>query len=144
MPSEYLSLPLQLERVMKQAELPKCSLLESVKQHLHLLLTTGFGEFPGDASFGCGIWDHDFDSVSSVHKLKETIRLSLLQAIQQKEPRLGHPRVELTLTQEELPQAAGARRVKKRIDVTIYGTLLLTNERFPPHKYTFFVGPLSY
>ncbi len=140
---EYYSLPLALERVMRQQEHPKSSLQQSVMHHLHLLLTTAFGEFPGDEHFGCGIWDHDFDNVTSAHKLKELIRQSLLKGIQEQEKRLGNVRVELTIVQEELAEGVSARRVKKRISITISGVLQLTNEQLV-FRDSFFVGPLSY
>lgn len=140
---EFLTLPLALDKVMRKEELTKCSLKQSIIQHLHLLLTTGFGEFPGDESFGCGIWEHDFDNVTSVHKLKEIIKQSLLLSIQINEKRLGNVRAEFTLVQEELNDSAGSRKVKKRVDITVTGTIHLTNERLQ-FKDTFFVGPLSY
>src|SRR5450432_101799 len=110
---EYYSLPLALEKVMHQQEHPRSSLQQSVMQHLHLLLTTSFREFPGDENFGCGIWDHDFDHVTSAHKLKELIRQSLLKSIKEQEKRLGSVRAELMIVQEELDEGVNARRVKK-------------------------------
>jgi phage baseplate assembly protein W len=139
---EYYSLPLLLENITRKQEHAKCSLQQSVMQHLHLLLTTAYGGFPGDDQFGCSIWDHDFDNVTSAHKLKEMIRQSLLQAIQEYEKRLGNVRAEVLLRQEELTAGSG-RIVKKRIDITITGLLKLTNEPFT-YRDSFFVGPLSY
>jgi phage baseplate assembly protein W len=144
MPLEYFTLPLQLNKVMQKQELPRCSLQQSVIQHLHLLLTTGFGEFPADETFGCGIWDNDFDNVTSAHKVKEIIRQSLLQSIQNKEKRLANVRVELTMVQDEILEGKiVGRRIKKRIDITVTGTLQLTNERIQ-FRDKFYVGPLSY
>lgn len=140
---EYFTLPLSLDDVMRKKKLKKCTPQQSVIQHLHLLLTTGFGEFPGDESFGCGIWDHEFDNVSSAHKIKEIIRQSLLQSIQRKEKRLGNVRVELTIIQEELPEIGRSKSIKKRIDITVTGVLQLTNERLQ-FRDSFFIGPLSY
>lgn len=140
---EYFTLPLALDDVMLKKKLKKCTPQQSVMQHLHLLLTTGFGEFAGDESFGCGIWDHDFDNVSSVHKVKEIIRQSLLQSIQKKEKRICNVRVELLIVQEELPASEGKKSMKKRIDITVTGILQLTNERLQ-FRDSFFVGPLSY
>ena len=140
---EYFTLPLALDDVMRKKKLKKCSPQQSVMQHLHLLLTTAYGEFPGDESFGCGIWDNDFDNVSSAHKVKEMIRQSLLQSIQAKEKRLGNIRVELTIIQEELSDSGGSRNIKKRIDITVTGILQLTNERLQ-FRDSFFVGPFSY
>ncbi len=140
---EFYSLPLTVEKIMRRQEHPRCSMQQSVIQHLHLLLTTAFGEFPGDESFGCGIWDHDFDNVTSAHKLREYIRQSLLQSVLQKEKRLANPKVEILLRQEEITDSPVSRHVKKKIDVTISGVLQLTNEKLA-FRDSFFVGPLSY
>lgn len=127
----------------KRQELLKCSLQQSVKQHLHLLFTTSFGEFQGDTDFGCGIWDHDFDNVTSAYKLKEMIRQSLVEAIHEHEKRLRQVRVELTLVQEELVASKTTVSVKKRIDITVTAVFQSTNEKFH-FLDSFFVGPLSY
>lgn len=140
MQQQYLSLPLDFGSVMRREEHPRISLRQSVIQHLHLLLTTAFGEFPGDEDFGCSIWDYDFDNITSTHKLKEIIRQSLLKSIQEKETRLSHIRVELMIIQEEQP---GLHSIKKRVSVTVTGILNQTNDPFS-FKDSFFVGPLSY
>jgi len=140
---EFYSLPMAVENIMHKQELTKCTLHQSVMQHLHLLLTTSFGEFPADEVFGCGVWDHDFDIVTSAHKLKEMIRLSLMASITDQEKRLGNVRVEIVMKQEEIPASQSGRRVKKKIDITIIGILKSTNERFA-YRDSFFVGPLSY
>jgi len=146
MQQEYYSLPFvfdfAFDKMMERQEHPKCSLQQSIMQHLHLLLTTAFGEFPGETGFGCSIWDNDFDNLTSPHKTKELIRQSLLQSIKEHEKRLGNVRVELIIRQEELPDGNGIR-VKKRIEITITGTIQLTNEKFG-YKDSFFIGPLSY
>lgn len=128
---------------MRQQEHHKVSLQQSVVQHLHLLLTTAFGEFSGDEDFGCGIWEHDFDNITSAHKLKEIMRQSLLKSIQEKEKRLNNVRVELFMVQDDASGANGSRAVKKRINITVGGVLVLTNERIS-FKDSFYVGPLSY
>lgn len=143
MPLEYYTLPLRLDAVLQKKEHPKCTLQKSVAQHLHLLFTTAFGEAAGDRDFGCAIWEHDFDNLTSGHKLKEMLRVSLLQSIAAHEKRLDNVRVELALRQEELQTGPGFRQAKKFIEVTVTGTLRLTNDRF---RYTdsFFISPLSY
>jgi phage baseplate assembly protein W len=139
----YYSLPLAVDKVMRLKEHPTCSLQQSVMQYLHLLMTTGFREFPGDEDFGCSIWEYDFDNVTSAHKLKELIRQSLLQGIERYEKRLGNVRVELYLRQEELAANQSGMMVKKRIDITVSAVLQLTNEPFV-YRDSFFIGPLSY
>lgn len=143
MQQEYFSLPLRLGRVMQQKEHPRVTLQQSVIQHLHLLLTTSFGEFAGDEAFGCGIWEHDFDNVTSAHKLKEIIRQSLLKSIQEKEKRLTNVKVDLYIVQEELPEMGGVSNVRKKMSITVTGTLILTNEKLH-FRDAFYVAPLSY
>jgi phage baseplate assembly protein W len=142
MQMEFYSLPLAVEKVMTRGEHPKCSMQQSVNQHLHLLLTTAFGEFPADERFGCGIWENDFDNVTSANKLREYIRETLLESVQLQERRLGNLRVEIFLRQEETASQS-MRNIKKKIDVTISGVLLLTNEKLS-FRDSFYVGPLSY
>jgi len=142
MPMEYMPLPLDFGKIMRQEEHPRCSLLDSVKHHLHLLVTTAFGEFPEDPGFGCGIWEFDFDNLTSAHKLREYIRESLLLSVQRHEGRVGSARVTIGLRQEQIPDQDSSR-VKKKIDVTVNGVLLLTNEPFT-YRDSFFVGPISY
>lgn len=140
---EYFSLPFALDRVMNQKEHPRITLQQSVIQHLHLLMTTSFGEFAGDEEFGCGIWDHDFDNVTSAHKLKEIIRQSLLKSIQEKEKRLSNIKVDLFIVQEELPEMGAIYNVRKKMSITVTGILILTNEKLH-FKDSFYVAPLSY
>lgn len=142
MQPNYYSLPLALDNLMHQHDHPTCSLKQSVIQNLHLLLTTAFGEYPADEGFGCSIWDNDFDNITSASKIKENIKQSIIQSVQEFEKRLGKVGVKLLIHQEELPEIKG-RRVKKRIEITITGILLLTNDKFS-HDYSFFAGPFSY
>ena len=128
---------------MRQEEHPRVSIQQSVIHPLDMLLTTAFGEVSGDEDFGCGIWDHDFDNVTSAHKLKEIIRQSLLKSIQEKEKRLTGVRVDLLIIQEDVPETSGMHSVKKKINITITGVLQLTNERLN-FRDSFYVGPLSY
>jgi phage baseplate assembly protein W len=142
MQQDYYSLPLVLDKLMQQQEHPKCTLEQSVGQSLHLLLTTAFGEFPADEQFGCGIWDNDFDNITNSARIKEIMRQSILESVQRYEKRLGKVRVELLLFQEEIAAYRG-RMLKKRIEITVTGNLLLTNDKYV-YKDSFFMGPLSY
>ncbi|MBX2924955.1 MAG: GPW/gp25 family protein [Chitinophagaceae bacterium] len=139
---EYFSLPLALGQIMQQKEHPRVTLAQSIKQHLRMLITTSFGEFSADENFGSAIWDYDFDNGTSVHKVKEAIRQSLLQSISQNEKRLVNTKVDLNIFQEEVRFGKG-QNLKKRINVFIAGTILLTNEPFT-FRDSFFAGPLSY
>ena len=139
----FYSLPFDFDALMNQREHSKCSLAQSVEQHLHLILTTAYGELPGEEDFGCSIWEHDFDNTTSGHKLKELIKQSLLKSVKQYEHRLNSVRIELLVREEELTDNMKGRSVKKRIDITITGILHSTNENFI-YSDSFYTGPLSY
>jgi phage baseplate assembly protein W len=138
----YYTLPLTLDKLMRQHEHTRCTLKQSVIQNLHLLLTTAFGEYPVVEGYGCSIWDNDFDNITIASKIKENIKQSIIQSVQEHEKRLGKVSVKLLIHQEEVPELKG-RRIKKRIEISITGILLLTNEPFS-HDYSFFAGPYSY
>jgi len=108
-----------------------------------LLYTTSLAELPGDPDFGCGIWEHDFDNVTSGYKLKEVFRQSLCDTIDKYEKRLRQVRVEIGFHQQEISSSGQAVGVKKRIDIIVTAMFVLTNEKFN-YRYSFFVGPLSY
>jgi len=132
-----------MEALMQKREHARCSLQQSIAQHLHLIITTAFGELPADQNFGCSIWEYDFDNITSEHKLKELIKQSLFTSIQEYENRLNNVRIELQVRQEELSDNIKGKRVKKRFDITVRAVLSATNENFI-YSDIFFTGPLSY
>jgi phage baseplate assembly protein W len=139
----FYSLPFNPGDLLSKEEYPKCSLQQSVAQHLHLLLTTAYGEFACKEDFGCCIWEYDFDHATKAFTLKETIKQSVSQAIKKEEQRLSNVFVDLQMYQEELPLGGKSRVAKKRMDITISGLLQMTNETFT-YKTRFYIGPLSY
>jgi phage baseplate assembly protein W len=142
MKQQFYSLPLSMASLMNKKEHPTCTLLQSVAQHLHLIITTAFGEFLSDEDFGCSLWEHDFDNITSVHKIKEWILQSLVSSISRYEKRLSQLRVDLTINQEVL-HTRNEYQAKKKFLVIISGTLQPTNERFN-YQDSFYTGPLSY
>lgn len=140
---DYYTLPLELGKIIKKQELQKCALKQSVAHHLHLILTTSFGELLCDPGFGNGLWEEDFDNVTYRGKQKESILQSLVRAVNNYEKRLEKIRVQLTVTQEEVSAVTTEARVKKRLDITITGALKATNE-FITYRDSFFISPLAY
>jgi phage baseplate assembly protein W len=143
MKQQFYLLPLTFAGIMQKKEHATCTLQQSVAQHLHLIITTAYGELPADENFGCSIWEHDFDNITSVHKIKEFIKQSLLTSIEQYEKRLYNVRIDLVIKQEEVTSHINGCRIKKKITITITGWLQSTNEKFV-YEDSFFTGPLSY
>ena len=139
----YYSLPLRLDKVLKGDLHDKCSLKESIAQHIHLIITTSFGEMQHDESFGCSIWDCDFDNLTSANKIKENIKISIQHAVNKYEHRLEQIKVEVYIKEQELQTKINGRQVKKRIDVQLTGINKVTSEAFFYQDH-FFTGPLSY
>lgn len=140
---KYYTLPLDPESLMQKKEHPGCNLKQSVSHHLHLLVTTAFGEMQSDADFGNSIWEHDFDNLTNRAKQQEWMKDSLAQAIKKHERRLDNIKVEVQVKQEEVDSLTTERRVKKRLDIFITGRLTATSEDIT-FRDSFFVSPLSY
>jgi phage baseplate assembly protein W len=139
----YYTLPLTLDKILQKQEHEQCSLRESVQQHIHLILTTAFGELTNDEGFGCWIWENDFDNLTSNNKIREYIKQSLLLSVKKYEPRIINARVEILIKQQELIAKINGRHVKKMLNVTVSGNLSATKEVIIYHD-RFFTGPLSY
>ena len=143
MSMKYYSLPLDPECLMQKREHPGCSLKQSVASHLHLIVTTAFGEMQGEREFGNAIWEHDFDNLTTRAKQQELMKESLIKAVRNHEKRLDSVKVEVAVKQEEVAAMAAPSRIKKRLDIHITGRLTATSENIV-FRDSFFVSPLSY
>src|SRR4051812_19271337 len=101
MADTYYSLPLDLASVVERQALPRCSLQESIAQHLYLMLTTHFGESRYEPAFGCQVWEQDFEALTTM-RWKDTVQQSIEQAIRTYEPRLVRARAQVAVMDFEL------------------------------------------
>lgn len=138
---EYYRLPLQPGKICLKKEHPKCSPADSVAQMIHLIATTSFGECKHEPTFGCEIWEEDFENIANSQFYRDKLRCSIEAAIEKHEPRLGNVRAEIHL--EQIDYMMLSKRVKSRIRLKLTGTLAKTNEPFT-YSDQFFIGPLSY
>ena len=139
--SEYYYFPLKPADLIQKKEHPRIPLRESVSREIHLITITHFGEFKPDESFGCEIWEFDFENMTNSQLFKEQIKKSLKQTIEKHEPRLSQVRVDIQIQQIEFRVVN--RRTKSRITLKVDGVLTKTNEPFT-YSENFFIGPLSY
>lgn len=65
MKQKYYKLPVRLEKLFEgdTRQLERCSELESIDQHIELLLTTYPGEHRFDPKYGCRIWELDLSAL---------------------------------------------------------------------------------
>jgi phage baseplate assembly protein W len=139
--TDYYKLPFKPGRLMSRSEHPKCSLPESVAALIHLIVLTNFGDYSHDPTFGCEIWEHDFENISNSQIYREKLRSSIQETIEKHEPRLSN--VKVTVQIDQIDYRVTQRRIKSRIRLRIDATLAMTNEAFS-YSDQFFIGPLSY
>ena len=140
---KYFQLPLKPDRLIKNMSHEKCNLNVSISSHIHLINTTYFGECSFDESYGCSIWDIDFDNLSNVNKIKENISKSLLNSLKEHEKRLTSVAIEVKIKQEELTSEIKSMIVKKKVTIRVKATIVKTSEKFFYEEH-FYIGPLSY
>jgi phage baseplate assembly protein W len=145
MRNNFYKLPVRFDAIFdeKGGDMPMCSEIESIDQHIELLLTTCPGEHKFDKNFGCKIWDMDFESVVSRQKWEDDFTAYILQAVQKFEQRLKDVTVSIHImevTREDFVMKATA--IKKKVIVRINGVLSSSNDRCG-FKYALFLGPLS-
>lgn len=121
----------------------KILLGESVAQHLHLVMTTSYGECQFDKSYGCALWNIDFNNVTSDSKLKENIADAILKSLKKQEKRLSNIEVVVDVEQEESATDDKKSRIRKLVHITIKGLLTQIDDEFIYYEH-FYIGPLSY
>lgn len=139
MSASYYQLPLDLEGILERRQLPRCSVQESIAQHLYLILTTYFGESRFEPDFGCQVWEQDFEAMTTM-RWKDNVQHSVEQSIRDYEPRLVRPRVDVAVSDFELKNVN--QRIRKRLEVTVNAALHRTDEAFA-FQASLFVAPLS-
>lgn len=138
----YYKIPFDFESLTEKKDAEKMSLEASIHQHIFLLATTSFGECKFDETYGTEIWEMDFDIMKSDNSLKEFIADTLKKSVTTYERRIRLEDVEVTINDHNLG-TLGKRRMKKKVSISIKGTVLETNRPFM-FSNSFFVGPLSY
>lgn len=141
--SVFYKIPFQFNKLMDGQELPVCDLVTSVTNNLELIIMTRFGEHRSNESFGCEIWDLDFELIVSARLWEEKLRQSLLKSITTNESRLAD--IDITIAITDVEKFNGFRRfveIKKHVEINITGVLHKTGEpvRF---RTNLFLSPLS-
>ena len=139
----YYKTPFQFKTVMDGHELATCDLMTSVTKNLELIIMTRFGEHRSNPSFGCEIWDLDFELIVSARLWEEKLRQSLLRSITTHESRLSD--IDITVAITDIEKFNDFRRfveIKKRVEIQIAGVLRKTGEAVN-FRTNLFLSPLS-
>jgi phage baseplate assembly protein W len=137
-------IPLDCNALLQKKNLNVCSLEDSIKQNIHLILYTKFGEFRYDLSYGCEIWDKNFENIHSVSKWKDSINDSILVSIQDNEIRLSNIKINVLLKDSKIQDhdTHMSGKYRMRIIIKIEGIINETNQVFQ-HWENIFFSPLS-
>ncbi|MEO7306564.1 MAG: GPW/gp25 family protein [Ferruginibacter sp.] len=139
----YYKTPLKLSSLLEGDVLANCDLKESITKTLELIIMTRFGEHRHDPSFGCEIWDLDFELIVSENKWEEKLRQSLLKSVTTHEHRLSDIQLVVSITEIEkfhlLKQHA---EIKKRVDIELKATIQKTGEFFKFNN-SLFLSPMA-
>lgn len=141
----YYKLPIKFDSVFDEdgKGMETCSEISSIDQYIELLLTTCPGEHKFDKTFGCRIWDMDFERVVSRKKWIDDFTAYVLEAVSAFEKRLKDVSVSISIrdvTREDYTLQTTA--IKKEVMVYIDSRLVSNNEPCK-FKYALYLGPLS-
>ena len=143
MSTYYYRIPIQFSTALEGHELPICNLNDSISKNIELIIMTKYGEHRNNATFGCGIWDLDFELIASRNLWEERLRQSLLASIQKHERRLSN--ADLTVTISDLKKQYAFNQfpeIKKSVSIQLNATIKKTGTDFS-FSTDLYLSPLS-
>jgi phage baseplate assembly protein W len=138
----YYKLPFDYSKLTTGEDATQVTIEESLAQFISVIITTIFGEYKYDPDFGTIIWDTDFNLLANPNQLKDLIKESVHEKVTQYEKRLKVTEVTLGVNENTLSYETNIR-VKKRLDIVVYGVIKNTNEPYY-YKSSYFLAPFSF
>lgn len=139
----YLKLPLDFSKMLKIDKSKRCSLEESVAQHLMMQITCRYGEVAGREDFGSDIWELEFDQLVKLHEWEEVVQKSLVRTINTYEKRLYDVKVNVVLSEVDMDISSKTySEIKRKAVIRVAGRLFQTGEIFNFNT-SVYVSPLS-
>ncbi|MCQ2224961.1 MAG: GPW/gp25 family protein [Paludibacteraceae bacterium] len=145
MSGNYYKMPFDFSSVIDESRgnIPMCNELESVDQHIELLISTYPGEHAYDCGYGTDIWELDFERIVSLEAWKTKFIECLATSISKYEKRISDCQyrleVEEVLHENSIVDNVSVRR---KVDIFIEATLNSTGDPCGFY-YTLYLGPLS-
>ena len=139
----YYKTPLQLSAIMQGKDAPTCDLAASISKNIELILMTRFGEQRSDPTFGCEIWDLDFELVITQGYWEKRLCDSIQQSISKNECRLSNIEVTVFLTEiERYNLIYKYPEIRKKVEIKLKAAIKKTGEGFN-FSANLFLSPLS-
>jgi phage baseplate assembly protein W len=144
MVKHYYELPIEFESLMQRnKDLPTCDFKKSIAQNIYLIITSKFREHRYDDSYGCEIWNMDFELISNENMWLDRIHKSIVNSLKVHERRLNNVSVEIEIAlDEKLATLKNTQTVKRCLSIKITGNLTETGELFPFNT-NIYLSPLS-
>jgi len=138
----FYKIPIDFKRLSSGEDLRKVTIEESLAQYISLIITTIFGEYKYDDEFGTVIWETDFNLLANANQLKDMIKESVHEKVKKYEKRLVVTDVTLGVSEDTVSYETNIR-VKKRLDIVVYGVIKKTNQPYY-YKSSYFLAPFSF
>jgi phage baseplate assembly protein W len=141
--NSFYKLPLQISGIMEGKDAPTCDLGASISKNIELILMTRFGEHRSDPTFGCEIWDLDFELIVSQGYWEKKMCNSILQSIVKHESRLSNIDTNVILSDvERLNSIYKHPEIRKKVEIRVKGIIKKTGEAYN-FSTSLFLSPLS-
>ncbi len=114
----------------------RCSLSESIRQNISLIITTKYGDFRFDPFFGCQIWEEDFVVPHNIDTWKDEIKVFLYNAISSNEPRIEN--IDPLEVEVDRSPAHNRTRIHQKLNIYLEASIKGTNERVTFSEVLFF------
>ncbi len=138
----FYKIPFDFKKLAVGEDARKVTLEESLAQYISLIITTVFGEYKYDLDFGTIIWETDFNLLANPNQLKDLIKESVFEKIRKYEKRLTITDVTLGVVEDTISHETNVR-VKKRLDIIVYGIINQTNQPYY-YKSSYYLAPFSF
>ena len=138
----FYKIPFDFKKLSVGEDARRVVLEESLAQYIALIITTIFGEYKYDLEFGTIIWETDFNLLANPNQLKDLIKESVYEKVKKYETRLIVTDVTLEVVEDTLSYETNIR-VKKRLDIVVYGIIKQTNQPYY-YKSSYFLAPFSF
>lgn len=144
MNQDFYKYPLDLKGIFQSRPLVKCDIGEAISQNIQLIIVSHNGEHRYNQTFGCEIWDMDFDMIMSTKVWEEKLRRSLLKAISENEKKIEQVEVDVKVSEvEKTYNKEQYTTIKRQVDIFIHAVISETGEKYHFHT-NLYLSPISY
>ncbi len=138
----FYKIPFDFKKLTVGQDARKVTIEESLAQFIALIISTIFGEYKYDLEFGTIIWETDFNLLANPTQLKDQIKESVHEKVKKYEKRLIVTDVTLSVVEDTVSYVSKIR-VKKRLDIVVYGIIKQTNQPYY-YRSSYYLAPFSF